>query len=100
MPRRSDYGHSYIATVAEALARLSMDQLRALVRLLPKARRPSRKAELIAEIERHLAGDLLRALWAPLIVQLTVATSVLRGVHGAFHVTHQLCRPWCRIQPE
>ena len=69
MPRRSDYGHSYasyVATVAEALARLSMDQLRALVRLLPKARRPSRKAEVIAEIERHLAGDLLQALWGRL----------------------------------
>ena len=92
MPRR-DYGHSYIATVAESLARLSMDQLRALVRLLPKARRPSRKAELIAEIERHLAGDLLHALGRG-SSQLTVATSVLRGVHGAFHVTHQLCRPW------
>ena len=66
MPRRYDSSLSYVATVAEALARLSMDQLRALVRLLPKARRPSRKAEVIAEIERHLAGDLLQALWGRL----------------------------------
>ena len=80
MPRRSDYRHSYVATVEEALARLSMDQLRALVRLLPKARRTGRKAELIAEIERHLAGDLLRALWARL--GETEQLAVREALHG------------------
>ena len=35
VPRRSDYRHSYFATVEEALARLSVDQLKALARLLP-----------------------------------------------------------------
>ena len=80
MPRRYDSSLSYVATVAEALARLSMDQLRALVRLLPKARRPSRKAEVIAEIERHLAGDLLRALWGRL--GETEQSAVREALHG------------------
>ena len=80
MPRRSDYRHSYIATVEEALARLSVDQLKALVRLLPTARRPSRKAELTAEIERHLAGDLLRKLWARL--DETQQLAVREALHG------------------
>ena len=80
MPRRYDYRHTYVATVAEALAQLSMDQLRALVRLLPKARRTGRKAELIAEIERHLAGDLLRALWGRL--GETEQSAVREALHG------------------
>ena len=80
MPRRYDYRNTYVATVEEALARLSMDQLRALVRLLPKARRTGRKAELIAEIERHLAGDLLRALWARL--GATGQLAVREALHG------------------
>ena len=85
MPRRYDSHRSYIATVEEALVRLSVDQLRAMVRLLPKARRTGRKAELIAEIERHLAGDLLRALWARLgeTAQLAVREA-LHGTGGGF----------------
>jgi len=66
--------------VEEALAGLSVDQLKALARLLPKARRPSRKAELIAEIERHLAGDLLRRLWARL--DETEQLAVREALHG------------------
>ena len=80
VPRRSDYRHSYFATVEEALARLSVDQLKALARLLPKARRPSRKAELIAEIERHLTGDLLRRLWTRL--DETEQLAVREALHG------------------
>ena len=81
MPRRYDYSRSYVATAAEGLAKLSMDQLRALVRLLPKARRTGRKAEVIAEIERHLAGDLLRALWARL--GETEQLAVREALHGS-----------------
>ncbi len=62
MPTQPDHRHSYIATVEEALARFTVDQLKALVWLLPNANKPSRKAALIAEIERHLAGDLLREI--------------------------------------
>ena len=87
VPRRSDYRHSYVATVEEALARFSVDQLKALVRLLPTARKPSRKAELTAEIERHLAGDLLRKLWARL--RRNAATCGARSP----------ARPGGRIQP-
>ncbi len=81
MARRYDYNRSYVATAAEGLAQLSMDQLRALVRLLPKARRTGRKAEVIAEIERHLAGDLLRALWARL--GETEQLAVREALHGS-----------------
>ena len=81
MPRRYDYNRTYVATVAEGLDQLSMDQLRALVRLLPKARRTGRKAEVIAEIERHLAGDLLRALWARL--GETEQLAVREALHGS-----------------
>ena len=81
MPRRYDYNRTYVATVAEGLDQLSMDQLRALVRLLPKARRAGRKAEVIAEIERHLAGDLLRALWAQL--GETEQLAVREALHGS-----------------
>jgi len=81
MPRRYDYSRSYLATVEEGLAQLTVDQLRAMVRLLPKGRRAGRKAELIAEIERHLAGDLLRALWARL--GETEQLAVREALHGS-----------------
>ena len=81
MPRRYDYRHTYVATVEEALARFTVDQLKALVRLLPNAGKPSRKAELITEIERHLAGDLLRKLWARL--DETQQLAVREALHGS-----------------
>ena len=81
MPPQSDYRHSYVTKVEEALFRFTVDQLKALVRLLPNANKPSRKAALIAEIERHLAGDLLRELWARL--DETQQLAVREALHGA-----------------
>ena len=81
MPPQSDYRHSYVTKVEEALFRFTVDQLKALVRLLPNANQPSRKAALIAEIERHLAGDLLRELWARL--DETQQLAVREALHGA-----------------
>ena len=81
MPPQSDYRHSYVTKVEEALFRFTVDQLKPLVRLLPNANKPSRKAALIAEIERHLAGDLLRELWARL--DETQQLAVREALHGA-----------------
>ena len=80
MPPRSDYRHASVAAVEEALARCTVNQLKALVRLLPNAKKPSRKPAMIAEIERHLAGDLLRQLWA--LLDETQQLAVREALHG------------------
>ena len=84
MPR-SENRHPYVATVEEALAGFSVAQLKPLVRLLPNAARPSRKAELIAELDRHLTGESLRKLWRRLDQTQQLAVSeALHGLEGEF----------------
>ena len=51
------------ANLAEALGLLSVEDLKKLLRLTPEVARPTRKADLIAALERQLDGDRLRHLW-------------------------------------
>jgi len=52
-----------IATVEEALQQSSVDELKKLAALLSTNNKPTRKAELVAFIQRHLIGENLRQLW-------------------------------------
>ena len=66
MPIVGDLPHSS-ATLTEVLADESADELRRLRDLLPRERpRPTRKADMAAAIERHLAGEALLELWSKL----------------------------------
>ena len=51
------------ANLAEALGLLSVEDLKKLLRLTPEVAKPTRKADLIAALERQLDGDRLRRLW-------------------------------------
>jgi hypothetical protein len=50
-------------TLTEVLPRLTVDQLKSLMRWLPDASPTGRKDLLVGAILRSLAGDGLRALW-------------------------------------
>ena len=50
-------------TLSEALNLLTVDQLKELIALLPDVTRPTRKAEIVAVLERHLTGKSLTRLW-------------------------------------
>ena len=50
-------------TLNEVLPRLTVDQLKSLMRWLPDASPIGRKDLLVGAILRSLAGDGLRALW-------------------------------------
>src|SRR5260370_2367366 len=50
-------------TLNEVLGRLTIDQLKSLMRWLPDASPTAKKDQLVAAILRSLAGDGLRALW-------------------------------------
>ncbi|MCI4430016.1 MAG: hypothetical protein JHC40_12710 [Burkholderiales bacterium] len=65
-------------TLSEALARKTVDELKALAALLPQVARAGRKDELIAAILSHLDGEALRSLWQRLdeMQQLAVAESL------------------------
>ncbi|MBC8752716.1 MULTISPECIES: hypothetical protein [Paraburkholderia] len=62
-------------TLNEVLVRLTMDQLKSLMRWLPDAARTGRKDELVGAILKSLSGEGLRALWESLddIQRLAVA---------------------------
>ena len=63
-------------TISEALSLLSADVLRPLMALLPIAKPfPTRKADMVAAIESHLAGDRLRKLWDALDEMQQLAVS-------------------------
>ena len=83
-------------TLSEALARKTVDELKALAALLPDVARAGRKDELIAAILSHLGGAELRSLWDRLdeMQRLAVAESLytpgglfdsqrFRAKHGA-----------------
>jgi hypothetical protein len=50
----------------EALALLTVDQLKALVSLLPAQEKPTRKGDLVELVAQHLSGARLRWLWEQL----------------------------------
>ena len=81
--------HAFIppATISEALSLLPGDALRPLMRLLPiDGPLPTRKADMVAAIERHLSGNSLRELWDRLDETQQLAVSeALSAPHSIFH---------------
>jgi len=77
-----------IATVEEALQQSSVDELKKLAALLSTNNKPTRKAELVAFIQRHLIGENLRQLWRELdqLQQAAVAETV-HSPDGFFNAT-------------
>jgi len=65
-------------TLSEALARKTVDELKALAALLPEVARAGRKDELMAAVLSHLGGAALRSLWDRLdeMQRLAVAESL------------------------
>lgn len=52
-----------IPTLLEALNNQTVDQLKALVGLLPAGKIPTRKAELVSYVHQHLQGKGLKQIW-------------------------------------
>lgn len=55
-----------IPSVAEALNRHTVEELKKLLALLPASEKPARKGELVALILSHMEGEGLRGLWSRL----------------------------------
>lgn len=73
-------------TLNEALARLTVDQLKSLLDHVPDAIRAGKKNELIAAIARALSGASLRSLWDRLDdVQRLAVAETLHSPDGFFH---------------
>jgi hypothetical protein len=60
------YQSKNLTTVEIALQNRTVEQLKRLAALLPTGSKPTRKAELVAFILKHLQGQSLRALWQQL----------------------------------
>lgn len=74
-----------LRTAVEALNRLTVDDLKKHLALLPTAEKPTRKLELVAEIARHLEGDSLRGLWEQLdATQQAAVSEVAHSPDGLF----------------
>ncbi len=74
-----------IATVAEALAQLTVSDLKNLAALLNTRNKPTRKAELIEFIQRHVLGENLRQLWQQLDrLQQAAVAETLHETFGIF----------------
>jgi hypothetical protein len=72
-------------TLNEVLPRLTVDQLKSLMRWLPDASPTGRKDLLVGEILRSLAGDGLRALWDRLDdIQRTAVAETAYALDGLF----------------
>jgi hypothetical protein len=72
-------------TLNEVISRLTVDQLKSLVRWLPDASATGRKGRLVEEILRCLAGDGLRALWDRLDdIQRMAVAEAAHSLDGIF----------------
>ena len=75
-------------TLSEALNLLTVDRLKELIDLLSSTSRPTRKAEIITVLRRHLTGKSLQKLWHELDETQRLAVSeTLYGPDGAFAET-------------
>jgi hypothetical protein len=75
-----------LATLAEALNLLTVDELKTRAALLPTAERPTRKDELIKLIVRYLTGGGLRELWEQLDeMQRNAVRETLHSSEGFFN---------------
>jgi hypothetical protein len=77
----------YVTTTLDALQSLNADTLKRLLKLLPTSERPTRKADLVAVVYRHLEGDALHTLWRKLSALQQAA--VAEAVHGAGGRLHE-----------
>jgi hypothetical protein len=72
-------------TLNEVLVRLTIDQLKSLMRWLPDAAPSGKKDQLVGAILRSLAGDGLRALWDRLDdMQRTAVAETAYALEGFF----------------
>ncbi len=84
MPYHQD--QSSFATVEEALQQLTVSDLKNLAALLNTSNKPTRKAELVELIQRHLLGENLRHLWTKLDrLQQAAVAETLYETAGSFN---------------
>src|SRR5579862_8416588 len=82
----SDNQSASIASLAEALERETVDNLKKFAALLPTAEKPKRKPELIALILRHLEGNALYEFWRRLdAMQQAAVAEVVHASDSRFH---------------
>lgn len=75
-----------ILTLAEALQAQTVDSLKKLAPVLSREKAPTRKAELIIFIQRHLEGSELRSIWDQLDeLQQAAVADVVHGEDPYFH---------------
>jgi hypothetical protein len=73
-------------TLSEALERNTVDELKKFIKLLPTLERPTRKAEIIALVARHMEGDSLCALWEQLDeLQKAAVAEATHSTDGRFY---------------
>jgi hypothetical protein len=73
------------ATIAEAMNKQTVDQLKQLLLHLPTTERPTRKAELVALIQQYLQGQELKALWKQLDpLQQAAIAEVVHSIDNQF----------------
>ncbi len=71
---------TYYPTLEDALNAENVDYLKKLVTLLPSTDKPTRKAEIVALIMRHLEGDGLKERWLKL--DDTQKSAIAETVHA------------------
>jgi hypothetical protein len=75
-------------TLNEMLGRLTMDQLKSLMRWLSDASRAGKKDDLVGAILRSLSGQGLRTLWDRLdAAQRSAVAETVYAVDGLFHAS-------------
>ena len=75
-----------MSTLKEALARLTVDDLKALLRCLSDMAPTGRKDDLVKKLHQSLDGAGLRALWNRLDdMQRLAVAETLYAVDGVFH---------------
>lgn len=75
-----------MSTLKEALARLTVDDLKSLLRCLPDTAPTGRKDDLVNKLHQSLDGAGLRALWNRLDdMQRLAVAETLYAVDGVFH---------------
>jgi len=73
-------------TVAEALEKKTVDELKKFLPLLSASQKFARKADLVAFISRHLYGGHLRVLWEQLDdLQQAAVAETIHAWEGRFH---------------